>query len=323
MKNVVWGIIGCGNVTEVKSGPAFNLVKNSTLLAVMRRDKAKAKYYAERHNIPEYYNNVDSIINHPKINAVYIATPPSTHLQYALQVLAVNKNVYIEKPMTLNSKEAFVLSDALEKSESKLTVAHYRRKLPMFLEVKRLIDEKIIGEINTVKVKMNQSRKAAFVANSESNWRIDPTISGGGYFNDLAPHQIDLLLYWFGHSMNFSGQSSTEDSVPNVASKISGVINFENGISCNGHWNFIAAKTEQIDECHISGTKGSLKFPFFGNEIKLNAEGKTKILKFEHPQHIQQPIIQSTVDYFLGNGKNPCPIEDGVKGMQIIDGFIE
>jgi predicted dehydrogenase len=323
MKDVVWGIIGCGNVTEVKSGPAFNLAENSTLLAVMRRDKGKAKDYAERHHIPEYYNDADSIINHPKINAVYIATPPSTHLQYALQVLAVNKNVYIEKPMTLNSKEALILSDSLEKSKSKLTVAHYRRKLAMFLEVKRLIDENLLGEITSVEVKMFQSRKAAFVADSESNWRIDPTISGGGYFNDLAPHQIDLLLYWFGDSINFSGQSSTEDSKPNVAIKVIGIINFENGINCKAYWNFIANETEQIDECYISGTKGSIAFPFFGNEIKLHSEGTIKVLKFEHPKHIQQPIIQSTVDYFLGKGKNPCSIEDGVQGMQIIDSFIE
>ncbi len=323
MKDVVWGIIGCGNVTEVKSGPAFNLAKNSTLLAVMRRDKDKAKDYAERHNVAEYYDSANSIINHPKINTVYIATPPSTHLQYALQVLAVNKNVYIEKPMTLNSKEALLLRDALEKSTAKLTVAHYRRRLPMFLEVKRLIDERVLGEINSVEVKMFQSRKAAFVADSESNWRIDPVISGGGYFNDLAPHQLDLLLFWFGDVSYFSGSSSTENSKPNVASKISGVLNFENSIRCKANWNFIADETEQIDECYISGTKGSVAFPFFGNEISLESNGKREILKFEHPKHIQQPLIQATVNYFLEKGENPCSVDDGLKGMQIIDAFIK
>lgn len=322
MKEVVWGIIGCGNVTEVKSGPAFNLAKNSTLLAVMRRDKDKAKDYAERHNVAEYYDSADAIINHPKINAVYIATPPSTHLQYALKVLAVNKNVYLEKPMTFNSGEAILLEDALENSTSKLTVAHYRRRLPMFLEIKRLIDEKVLGDINSVNVKMFQARRAAFVADSESNWRINPAISGGGYFNDLAPHQLDLLLFWFGDISDFSGRSSTENSKPNVASKVSGVLNFKNGISCKGNWNFIADEAEQIDECYISGTKGSVAFPFFGNEIVLEFNGKREVLKFEHPMHIQQPMIQATVNYFLEKGDNPCTVEDGLKGMRIIDAFI-
>lgn len=322
MNEVVWGIIGCGNVTEVKSGPAFNLAKNSSLLAVMRRDKAKAKDYATRHKVPEYYDHADSIINHPKINAIYIATPPSTHLHYALLALAANKNAYIEKPMTLNSKEAFVLKKALEKSTSKLTVAHYRRQVPMFLEVKRLIEDKAIGDVKTVEITMFQSGKADLVANSESNWRIDPTISGGGYFNDLAPHQIDLMLYWFGCVKTFSGQSSIDEAMSNVASKITGIINFENGITCKGHWDFMANETEEYEACCISGTEGSIKFPFFGNEISIQSNGNNAIIPFEHPKHIQQPLIQSTVNYFLDKQDNPCSIEDGVLGMQIIDSFI-
>lgn len=323
MKKVVWGIIGCGNVTEVKSGPAFNLIDNSSLLAVMRRDKAKAKAYAMRHHVAEYYDSADSIIEHPSINAVYIATPPSTHLEYALKVLEANKNVYLEKPITLNANEGIQLRNALEKSTAKLTVAHYRRKLPMFLEVKRLIDERFIGDVNSVEVKLFQSRKAAFVADSESNWRINPAISGGGYFNDLAPHQLDLLLHWFGDVSDFSGSSSTENSIPNVATKISGNLNFDSGIRCKANWNFIASEKDQVDQCLISGTKASITFPFFGNEIVLESNGKREVLKFEHPKHIQQPIIQATVDYFLEKSENPCSVEDGLKGMQIIDAFIK
>ncbi|WP_299130752.1 Gfo/Idh/MocA family oxidoreductase [uncultured Winogradskyella sp.] len=322
MKKVVWGIIGCGDVTEVKSGPAFNKVENSELLAVMRRDAEKAKDYAERHNVPLWYDNADDLLQHKDITAIYIATPPSSHLGYALKAIQHNKDIYIEKPMTLNYEEALVLIEALEKSSSKLTVAHYRRKLPMFLEVKRIIDEKLIGDINAVEVKMKQSRQAALVAKTDSNWRIDPSISGGGYFNDLAPHQIDLLLYWFGNSIDFSGESSTEHSKPNVASKVNGTIDFKDGITCIGHWNFVAEDTEQIDVCYISGTKGHLRFPFFGNEITSVVEGKTKVMTFEHPKHIQQPIIEATVIYFLGQGENPCPIEDGAEGLQIIDRFI-
>jgi len=322
MNKVVWGIIGCGNVTEVKSGPAFNLVENSSLLAVMRRDKVKAKDYAKRHHVALYFDNADAVINHPDINAVYVATPPSTHLEYALKVLDVNKNVYIEKPMTLNEDEAILLQNALEKTSSKLTVAHYRRKLPMFIEVKRMVENECLGQINSVQLNMRQSRKDIIKTNKASNWRINPAISGGGYFNDLAPHQIDLLLHWFGKVSDFSVSSSEENSIPNVATKIKGIINFENGVKCDANWNFVAPKNNQIDECIITGSKGSVRFPFFGNKITTTIKGKEEIINFEHPQHIQQPIIQATVNYFLGKGKNPCSVEDGLKSMQIIDAFI-
>jgi predicted dehydrogenase len=323
MKDIVWGIIGCGDVTEVKSGPAFNLVENSSLLAVMRRDKAKAKDYALRHNVPLHFDDAKHIINHPKINAIYIATPPSTHLKYALEVLKVNKNVYLEKPMTLNADEALVLRDALKRSNSKLTVAHYRRKLPMFLEVKRIVDDNILGEIHNVELKMSQSRKEILLKNDASNWRLDPEISGGGYFNDLAPHQIDLLLYWFGRVKDFSGSASAEYSKPNVASKINGVLNFENGITCKTSWDFVAPEKNQIDECAITGSNGSIRFPIFGNKVVKDINGNISVEEIIPPKHIQEPIIQATVNYFLGKEENPCSVEDGIQGIQIIDAFIK
>ncbi|MFP4844305.1 Gfo/Idh/MocA family protein [Winogradskyella sp. PE311] len=323
MEDVVWGIIGCGNVTEIKSGPAFNLAEKSSLLAVMRRDKTKAKDYAQRHNVPLYFDDANAIINHPKINAIYIATPPSTHLEYALKVLDVGKNLYIEKPMTLNSEEAILLSAAEKNSPSKLTVAHYRRKLPMFLEVKRIIDDNILGEIKGIELKMYQSRKDIIAENNPTNWRINPQISGGGYFNDLAPHQLDLLLYWFGDVNECSGSSSTEFSIPTVASKINGTLNFNNNIKCKAEWNFVAPKAEQIDECYIYGSNGSIRFPFFGNQINMDIEGRKEIINFKHPNHIQQPIIQATVNFFLGKEKNSCTVNDALKGLQIIDEFIK
>lgn len=321
MKEVVWGIIGCGDVTEIKSGPAFNLASNSSLLAVMRRDLGKAKDYANRHNVPQYYNDAEAIINHPDINAVYIATPPSTHLEYALRVLKTNKNVYLEKPMTLNANEAKTLKEALQKSSSKLTIAHYRRKLPMFLKVKQLLDKNVLGKINMVQLNMRQSRKEMILANDVDNWRINPKISGGGYFHDLAPHQIDLLLFWLGEVIDYNGSATSEFSNPNSATKIVGVLNFKNGVNCKLNWNFIAPKGEEIDECIISGNKGSIRFPFFATDIITEIEGKKEILKFEHPKHIQQPIIQAAVNYFLGEGKNPCTIDSGLTGMKIIDAF--
>ena len=75
-EKIVWGIIGCGDVTEVKSGPAFNKVANSELLAVMRRDEVLLADYAKRHQVPRQYSNVEDLIADPAITAIYIATPP-------------------------------------------------------------------------------------------------------------------------------------------------------------------------------------------------------------------------------------------------------
>ena len=101
-----WGIIGCGDVTEVKSGPAFNKVPGSRLIAVMRRDAEKAADYASRHQVDRWYANANALIQDPDVNAIYIATPPDVHEQYALAAIKAGKPVYVEKPMALNFASA-------------------------------------------------------------------------------------------------------------------------------------------------------------------------------------------------------------------------
>ena len=198
MNNINWGIIGCGDVAEVKSGPAFQRVEHSNLVSVMRRNPDKAEDFAKRHKVPHWTTEAEAIFANKDINAVYIATPPSTHLEYALQALKANKHVYLEKPMALDAREANKICEALRNGTNKLTVAHYRRKLPAFLKVEELLKQHKIGTVTHADIQIVQPKKSLFVAEVEDNWRVNPAISGGGYFYDLAPHQIDLMVHYFG-----------------------------------------------------------------------------------------------------------------------------
>ena len=139
MKKINWGIIGCGDVTELKSGPAFNKAKNSSLAAVMRRDAVKAKDYAQRHQVPTWYTDAALLINDPAVNAIYVATPPLSHEAYTIAALQAGKPVYVEKPMALNYKAALNMVDIAAKKNQKLVVAHYRREQPFFKKINQLI----------------------------------------------------------------------------------------------------------------------------------------------------------------------------------------
>ena len=96
MKEIHWGFIGCGEVTEKKSGPAFNKVEGSYVEAVMSRSKEKARLYAERHQIKKWYTDAQELINDSNVNAIYIATPPSSHATFAIMAMKAGKPVYIE-----------------------------------------------------------------------------------------------------------------------------------------------------------------------------------------------------------------------------------
>ena len=83
-KIIRWGMIGTGNVTELKSAPSFNKIENSRLVAVGNRTPEKAEDYAARHGIPTFHKNPFDVIHDPEVDIVYIATPPGSHMDYAL-----------------------------------------------------------------------------------------------------------------------------------------------------------------------------------------------------------------------------------------------
>lgn len=321
MKKIKWGIIGCGDVTEVKSGPAFNKIPNSSLVAVMRRDAVKAEDYAIRHGVPKWYSNAEELINDPEVDAIYIATPPLQHEEYTLLSLAAGKPVYVEKPVAVNAEAAIRMKNASEQYCTKLSVAHYRRAQPMFLKIKELIEHKELGEVRFVQLKMLQPQDSNIIANSETNWRLDPATSGGGLFHDLAPHQLDLMIYFFGEPLLSSGLGVNQSALSRADDLVTGHVLFKNGVVFNGIWCFTVAETEKADVCEIIGTKGKLSFQVFGNRVVLSKDGEDKTFVFDPIQHVEQPMIEMVTQYFLGNAENPCSIEQAILSMSVMDNF--
>ena len=323
MNIINWGIIGCGDVTEKKSGPAFNKVADSKLVAVMRRNAAKAEDYAKRHGVPKWYNDAQQLIDDPEINAIYVATPPSSHKAYAVAALQAGKHVYVEKPMALTAAQCTEMVEAARQYNTKLTVAHYRRQVPLFKKIKELIDSRSIGDIRFADLKMFQSSKLALVAQTEEAWRTKPAISGGGLFHDLAPHQLDLMLYYFGAVQHFCGVSGNTAKSSMADDLVSGQIQFDNGVVFNGLWCFSVPEREALDLCTIIGSEGKIAFAVFGNYIEITKDSATQKLEFKMPEHIQQPMIEQVIQYFLSKGENPCAGETGVQVMEIMDRFCE
>lgn len=322
MANTInWGMIGCGDVTELKSGPAFSKVPDSRLLAVMSRNPARAADYAKRHQIDRWYDDAAKLIADPEVNAIYIATPPDSHEALALAAIRAGKPVYVEKPMSLDAEEGRNMQEAAAAAGVKLTVAHYRRQQPVFIRIKEMLDAKVIGEIRYVNLEfyaLPLSPEALEVP--KTKWRVDPAVSGGGLFHDLAPHQIDLMLYFFGSVEQAAGVSANQAGLYDADDIVSGVIRFGNQVIFTGSWCFSAP--EEKDHCVIIGTHGSISFSVFGPPaIELLQEGRTEIIQFEPLQHVQQPMIAETVRYFLNEAPNPCPASAGVAVMRVIDSF--
>ena len=314
MREVVWGIIGCGDVTEVKSGPAFNKVPHSRLGAVMRRDAVKAADYARRHGVPRWYADADQLIGDPDVNAIYIATPPDSHLHYARKALQKGKAVYVEKPVTRDSKEAADLMEIT--GEQLLSVAHYRRRQPLFLQVKEWLDQGRIGRPQRIELRFTQP----YLPKPGVNWRLDPQIAGGGLFHALAPHQLDLMRYFLGPAVRATGISGNTGGAYEADDTVSGQILFPGGVLFSGYWCF--TDREKKDQCRILGSEGSIEFPVFDHRTLLLTErDRSTEWLFEPLPHVQQPMIEAVVRYFRGEADNPCPAAAAVDVMRMIDAF--
>lgn len=323
MEEIRWGMIGCGDVTEKKSGPAFNKVNQSKLVAVMRRNAALAEDYAKRHQVARWYTDAEDLINDPEVNAIYIATPPASHEEYALRAMSAGKPVYVEKPMTVNAASAIRMMQSVESSGQKLVVAHYRRAQPFFLKIKEWIHEERVGPIRFMRSSIYKRQLSKEeLAVEKTAWRVEPKLAGGGLFHDLAPHQLDLAYYFFGEIEKASGISGNQAGAYNADDIVTGNILFRNGVHFDGVWCFNVSPGDEKDECEIIGEKGRIVFSFFEHKpVKIFASGSVAEYAFEPLEHVQQPMIDRVVQYFLTQAPNPCSAADGVEVMKVIDNF--
>ena len=323
MKEICWGIIGVGDVCERKSGPPLINTPDSSVKAVMRRNADKAKDFAKRHSVAKWYDNTDDLLNDPEVNAIYIATPPSTHAEYTIKAAAAGKPVYVEKPMARTHQECLSMVEACKKANVPLYVAFYRRTLPNILKVKELIDNGAIGDIRSIDVSVQMTLANDIVGTHDHayNWRVDPEVAGGGYFYDLASHQLDALDFIFGpitEAMGFSENQSKKYAADDITV---GVFKFKNGIIGKGLWAFNTSKASQYEMTTIIGSKGQISFPFWGDSHVSLAIANEPVQKFEFevPEYIQEILIQSIVDELQGKGTCPSTGVSGARTGWVLD----
>ncbi|MFY8328253.1 Gfo/Idh/MocA family protein [Pseudoalteromonas sp. ZZD1] len=302
-KQIRWGMIGCGAVTEVKSGPAYQHTEGFAVKGVTRRDTALAEDYAKRHNVPLVFKTVDELITSSEIDAVYIATPPDSHLELALKVAAAGKPCCIEKPLAPTLAQSEAILAAFTVKNIPLFVAYYRRSLPRFNKVKSLIDDGEIGQIRHINWHLSKAASERDKS-GDYNWRTDETIAPGGYFDDLASHGLDLFGYLFGEYQSVKGLATNQQNLYGAFDAISACWQHKSGITGSGSWNF--GGFSRFDIVTVYGEKGEITFSVFDEQaIKVvNAQGQ-QAFTIENPIHVQQYHVENMASALLDNTTHP------------------
>ena len=320
MEKVKWGFIGCGEVTERKSGPAFNAVPGSEVVAVMSRRADKARSYAERHGVKRWYTDAQLLLSDPEVNAVYIATPPSTHATYAIMAMKSGKAVYVEKPMASNYEDCCRMNRIAEVTGVPCFVAYYRRCLPYFLKVKELVEQGAVGQVAGAHIRFAVPPRDLDYNRDNLPWRVQPDIAGGGYFYDLAPHQIDLLQQMFGPIIEAEGMFANRGGLYPTEDTVSACFKYANGVPASGSWCFVAHESAREDRIDIVGDKGSLSFSVFTYQpiVLQNGDGRQEFV-VPNPPYVQLPLIKLVVEHLQNKAICTCDCVSATSVNWVVD----
>lgn len=323
ISNVRWGIIGCGAVTELKSGPAYQKVDGFTLDAVMRRNEHKAADYAKRHGIPKHYSDADCLIRDPAIDAIYIATPPDSHKDYALRVAQEGKPCCIEKPMGLNYAECAEILAAFDRVKQPVFVAYYRRSLPRFEKIKQWIEQGKVGHVRHIHWAFTDHPNEWDI-HGESNWRTNPKQAGGGYFVDLASHGLNLFEHLLGNIISVSGIATNQQGYYQAEDAVTAHWSFSGTkpTTGSGYWNF--ACHERSDQVEILGSTGKIRFSVFLEEpIELITANNHESLVIENPENIQLYHVRNMQKHLVGSAHHPSLGESASRTNWLMDQILK
>jgi len=319
-----WGIIGVGDVTEVKSGPAFYKLDHSELVAVMRRNAGKAADYAQRHRIKKWYSNASELINDPEVDAVYIATPPDSHANYAIEAMNAGKPVYVEKPMARHYSECLEMLKVSEQTGVPLWVAYYRRTLPAYLKAKELVKTGAIGKPLMVNIKLYKEAAERKQKPEEMHWHVFPEIAGAGHFFDLASHQFDYLDFVFGKITEAKGAAANIAGLYPAEDTVSASWKHESGVIGSGTWSFVVDKNSVEDIIQIVGESGKISMPCFSHgTLALTNGNGTETFEFHNPEHISQNLVEQVVNELRGNEKCVSTGESAARTSWVLDEIVK
>lgn len=320
LETVHWGIIGCGDVCERKSGPPMYLTPHSALTAVMRRDGTKAADFARRHGAARFYTDADQLIADPQVDIVYVATPHSTHKELTIRALEAGKPVYVEKPMAMNHAECLEMLEAAERCGQKLFVAYYRRALPYFRKIRELLDAGLIGTPLRAEVRYLRPAGPEDRDPDHLPWRLRRETGGDGYFYDMAPHTLDILDFLLGEIASAEGMKSNVGGLYEVDDTVAATMRFRSGLFATGIWCFVARPGETEDSVVISGSRGSIRFSTFAfTPIELTTAEGVQRFPFAPPAYIQGPMIETIVAELRGEGCCPSTGSSAARTSRVMD----
>jgi len=259
MQKVKVAILGGGFITDIHMESYHRFVPEATVTAVYTRKAEKAKAFAEKYHIPEWYDDIDTLLKKADCDVVDICLPNYLHAEATLKAAAAGKHIIIEKPLSVTLEEADKMIAACKKAGVKLMYAEELCFAPKYERARHMVKEGAIGDIYMLK----QSEKHS---GPHSDWFYDVNLAGGGVLMDMGCHGIAWFRWMLNNSKALSVYATMNTVLHNGRTKGEDnsvvIIEFENGIIgvVENSW---AKHGGMDDRSEIHGTGGVIYADLF------------------------------------------------------------
>lgn len=309
-----WGIIGCGDVVERKSGPAIRAAGASRIVAVMRRDAAKARAYARANDIPIATDDASAVLHNPDVDIIYIATPPYAHAEYVAAAAEAGKHVLVEKPMGMSADQARRMIAASDQANTQLFVAYYRR----FQEHVAKMRELVLGGAIGAPLQAYLDLAKPVQRNLPGDWREIPAISGGGHFLDVGSHRLDLIVSLFGEVKSAGGIVGRPDASCAAEQTVSLCVEFASGAQLVAMADYTSGR--KADFLRVVGANGEVRMDSVDScAVTLVTTRGEQRFEFEKRNEHHLGLIRHIQAVLNGEETNACSGRDGLQTEIILD----
>jgi glucose-fructose oxidoreductase len=321
-KRIGYALVGLGSISQVAVLPAFAHSKKAKLIAVVSGNKKKAEKFAQDFNASQAcsYAEFSQCLENPLVDAVYIATPPGEHEEYAVAAARAGKHVISEKPLAATVQQARNMVNACRRNKVLFMTAYRKYFEPSSLLLKKMITTGELGRIDIIHTLFAELRK--FGDNSPA-WLFSRKLCGGGPLTDLGVYCINTTRWLVGEDpVAATGISWVRDRkrYNEVEEGVAFRLDFKSGLILQGTAAYSAAFSSFV---HVHGEKGWAELaPAFAFEEERRISGKVGGKWFAKTfRPIDEFVLE--LDAFaacIAEGREPEPTgEQGLRDIIIID----
>ncbi len=310
--SIGWGIIGTGGFADGAVAPAIGALKDGgRLVGAVSRDQGRADAFAAKHGAAHAYTVYEDLLRNPAVQVVYISTPNAQHAEQAIAAARAGKHVLCEKPLALTSADARRVVDEFAKAGLKLGTHFQTRHHTAFVEAKRLLDERAIGDVIVAQVEVSPG------AAPLRGWRTDPSLAGLGVINNLGVHAYDLLRYLLGSEVREVVALTNVGQTQELERLAVALLRFENGTLAyvNANQN-VPYYQPDID---VYGTTGRIvgadcTRPFRDGELRVRTEAGEQVTKYTS----KDAVVRSIAAFNAAVAQNREPNASGLDGLRSV-----